>query len=201
MCLYFFGMNLTIIAQVHVGVLVGLNLSNLNVNPDEGVDWLKRNVYGFGSVIAYDLNGPLRLYLEPMYLQKGAMGTNAMGTDVVAKLTYIELPLLFKFAFGVNNIKPYLSAGPSIGYKLSAKVVDKSTLAVIDVDDRFKTNDLGLGLGAGLNLFIDGKSIFVEARYANGLSNINDDSDIPDTNVKTNGIQFFAGITFDLRRK
>jgi len=188
-------------AQVHVGVLGGLNLANLSVNPDEGVDWSKRTVYGFGGVLAYDLSESVGLYLEPMYLQKGTEGTNAEGTDIIAKLTYIEVPVLFKYAFGASNTKPYLIAGPSISFNLSAKVEDKSTSTEIDVDDRFKSVDFGLGFGAGVSLLIGNNSIFVEARYALGLSNINDDPDIPDTNVKTKGIQFFAGITFVLRRK
>ncbi len=186
-------------AQVHLGVLGGLNLANLSVDPDEGVDFSSRTAFGFGGVLDYDLGEYIALHLEPMYLQKGTETTED-GVDVEFKLAYLELPLLFKYTFGTSDTKPYVMAGPTIGFNLSAKVKgsEGGVSAEIDIKDETKSIDFGLGFGAGVSLPMGNNSIFVEARYALGLTNIFDDPADPDTDVKTKGIQIFAGITFPL---
>ena len=188
-------------AQVHLGVLGGLNLANLSVDPDEGVDLSSRTAFGFGGVLDYGLGEYIALHLEPMYLQKGTEAKEE-GVDVEVKLAYLEVPLMLKYAFGTGDTKPYVMAGPTIGFNLSAKV--KVSAGGVsdeeDVKDETKSVDFGLGFGAGVSLPIGNNSIFVEARYALGLTDINDDSADP-TDIKTKGIQIFAGITFPLGSK
>lgn len=58
--------------------------------------------------------------------------------------------------------------------------------------------DFGLGFGAGVSFPLGTNALFVEGRYALGLSNINDDPEDPDTQIKNKGIQVIAGITFPL---
>lgn len=57
--------------------------------------------------------------------------------------------------------------------------------------------DLGLGFGGGVSMPMGNNTIFIEARYSLGLTDINDD-DFDDTKIKTKGFQIFAGITFPL---
>jgi hypothetical protein len=190
-------------AQVHLGVLGGLNLASCDVDPLEGgMEISNLTVFGFGGVLDYDLNEFITLHLEPMYLQKGAKGDWDIF-ELESKLAYIEIPVMLKYAFGTSEIKPYVIAGPTIGYLLSGKgkVSGGGYSEEEDIKDETKSLDFGIGFGAGVSVAMSNNSIFLEARYALGLTNINDDPDDPDTDVKTKGIQIFAGITFPLGGK
>jgi len=195
-------MVLPVSSQVNLGILGGLNLANISVDPDEGVDWSNRTTFGFGGVLDFSLNESVALHLEPMYLQKGTKADVEETFEIEFKAAYLEIPVMLKYAFGTSEIKPYVIAGPSIGYNLSAKVKMSGggESEEEDVKDTIKSFDFGLGFGAGVNVLMGNNSIFVEARYTLGLTNINDDPDDPDTDVKTKGIQIFAGITFPLGR-
>jgi len=180
-------------AQVHLGVSGGLNLANVNVDPDDGIDFSRLTAFGLGGVLDYGLSENVTLRFEPMYLQKG---TTRFGADV--KLAYLEVPVMFKYAFGTSNTKPYIMAGPTFGFNLSAKIkADEEQ----DIKDEIKSVDFGLVLGAGVSLPMGNNSLFLEARYALGLANINDAPDDPDLDIKTIGIQIFAGITFPIGTK
>ena len=183
-------------AQVNLGILGGLNLANMRADPDQGVDLSTRTGIGIGGVVDIGLGNTSALRLEPMFLQKGSkIGVEGLGELGKIKVSYIEVPVMLKLAFGTGNAKPYVMAGPTIGFVLSAKLDDE------DIKDEIKNTDFGLSFGGGVSIPAGNNSIFVEARYALGLSDINDDPDDPDTKLKTKGIQIFAGITFPLGGK
>lgn len=187
-------------AQVNLGVLGGLNLASCDIDPLEGgMEISNLTAFGFGCVLDYSLNEFITLHLEPMYLQKGAKGDWEIF-EFESKAAYIEIPVMLKYAFGTTEIKPYVIAGPTIGYLLSAttKMSGGGYSEEEDIKDVTKSLDFGLCFGAGVSVPMSNNSIFLEARYALGLTNINDDPDDPDTDVKTKGIQIFAGITFPL---
>ena len=192
-------------AKMSLGVLGGLNLANLSFDPKlEGFDLSNHTVFGIGGVLDYNLNESFSFHLEPMYLLKGCEG-EAEGFDVKmeADLAYLEVPVMLKYSFVAKDIKPYIMAGPTIGFNLSAKrkITVNGDSEEEDVKDDVKSIDFGLGFGAGVSLPMDHYSIFVEARYTLGLTNINDDPEDSDTDVKTKGIQIFAGVTFPLGGK
>ena len=186
-------------AQVNFGVIGGLNLANLSVDPDQGVDISNRTAIGIGGILSFGMGETLALQLEPMFLQKGAkLKLSDLGFTLEAeiKVSYIEVPAMLKFAFGSGDTKPYVMAGPTVGYLLSAKV--KDDMEEQDIKDDVKNIDFGLAFGGGVSLPMGNNTLFVEARYSLGLSDINDDPDDPDTSIKTKGIQIMAGITFPL---
>jgi hypothetical protein len=78
-----------------------------------------------------------------------------------------------KAEFG-NIVRPYLMAGPTIGYLLSADTeVEYSGLTFKgDLKEVTEKIDFGLGFGAGLRYPISTVSIFVEGRYILGLLNM-----------------------------
>ena len=189
-------------AQVNLGVLGGLNLANASMDPlEEGTNLSSRTAFGFGAILDFGLNESITLHLEPMYLQKGfKLKVDMVDMGEIAewevKFAYLEIPVMLKYAFGTSEIKPYIIAGPTIAYNLSSKL--KISMGGVseegDVKDDIKSLDFGVGFGAGVNVAMGNNSIFVEARYALGLTNINDHPNDPD--IKTKGIQIFAGITF-----
>jgi hypothetical protein len=201
-------------AQVSLGLIGGLNLANINTDPQpEGnVDLKSRPVLGSGGVLELRLTENVGLYLQPMFLQKGAKAKGSVdeeldSVNVELKMNYIEIPVFLKFAFGANTIKPYLMAGPTLGLRLSARETGTLSIGGVqqEIDEDVKVNtrtfDFGLGFGAGVSFPLGNNFVFLEGRYALGLSNISDDPEDPDAKIKTRGIQIMTGIAFPLGGK
>jgi opacity protein-like surface antigen len=206
-------------AQVNLGVIGGANIANLNGEDPTGekIDFSSRTVFGIGGVLDVRLAENVALRFEPMYLQKGAefdlTDDPDFGTATfTAKANYLEVPVLLKIAFGTSNTRPYLMAGPTIGFNLSSKF-ELSALgfsAEIDADKVTKSTDFGLAFGAGVSFPAGTSSIFVEGRYVLGLTDIaeagtlefmGEQLEFEDVNVKTRGIQIMGGISFPLGGK
>ena len=188
-------------SQINLGVLGGVNLANLSYDPEpEGFDFPNRMGFRIGGVLDYNMNKSIAFHLEPMYLLKGGKAeSDAYDVKTEIKLAYLEVPVMLKYSFAANDIKPYIIAGPTIGFNLSSK--GKETWGGVseeyDSKDQTSSIDFGLGFGAGVSQQIGNNFIFVEARYALGLTKINDVKD-PGVYLKNKGIQIFAGITFPL---
>jgi opacity protein-like surface antigen len=209
-------------AQHRIGVIGGLNLANFSTDPDPvGFDFKNLTAFGVGGVLDFRLAENVALHLEPVYLQKGTKaegriddpGVGPFNIDLKEKVNYLEIPAFLKLAFGTSTTKPYLMAGPTLGFRLSAKQTGTISVGGFeekideDIKDTRKSIDFGLGFGAGVSFPAGNNSIFVEGRYALGLTDVNDepvdpeDPDAPKTKIKTKGIQLMAGITFPLGGK
>ncbi len=116
-------------AQHHIGMAGGLNLATLDteLTPSE-----KLSTYtgiGLGGILDLRLANNVVLRFEPMYLQKGAKLESAELPDAKfkIKLSYVELPVLLKLAFGKGASRPYLLAGPAIGFISGAQIAVKTS--------------------------------------------------------------------------
>lgn len=206
-------------AQVKLGVIGGVNIANLNGEDVDGtkIDFSSCTTFGVGGVLDIGLSENVALRFEPMYLQKGAEFNVTDDPDFgsatfSSKAGYLEVPVLLKISFGTSATRPYLMAGPTIGFNLSSKF-ELSALgfsAEIDADKITKSTDFGLAFGAGVSFPAGTSSIFVEGRYALGLSDIVEAGtlelmgellEFEDVNIKTRGIQIMGGITFPLGGK
>ncbi len=205
-------------AQVKLGVIGGVNIANLNGEDVGGakIDFSNRTAFGVGGVLDVGLNENVALSFEPMYLQKGAEFSETdpdLGTATfTSKANYLEVPVLLKIAFGTGSARPYLMAGPTIGFNLSSKfeLSVPGFSAEIDADKVTKSTDFGLVGGAGVSFTAGTSSIFVEGRYSLGLSDIveagtlefmGEQLEFENVNVKTRGFQIMGGITFPLGSK
>jgi opacity protein-like surface antigen len=185
-------------AQVKIsgGVLGGLNLANATIDPTpSGADLSNLTGFGVGGVLNFDFAGGIGLHFEPMYIQNGVKLSS--GTlEEKFKANYIEVPAIvtYTFATGEGQVEPYIMAGPVLGIRLSAKLVDP-TGAEADYKDNIKSTNFGGTFGAGVKVPVGMNTIFVEGRYTIGFTNINN---FPgdNTTIKTKNISFFAGITF-----
>lgn len=192
-------------AQLHIGLTGGLNLAKLNLDPEPAPDEGELSSYtGFGAGGVLDIRlsptGNVFLHLQPMFLQKGSkikVDLGSLGSaEGKIKLAYLEVPALVKIAFGTSTAKPYIMAGPTLGFLLSAKISGEGESE--DIKDSFKDVDFGLDFGAGINFPAGSNAIFVEGRYGLGLSNVAKTDPGDDTKAKNRGIQFMAGVTFPL---
>jgi opacity protein-like surface antigen len=114
-------------------------------------------------------------------------GAKIDDSDVKLALTYLNLPLLFRYNFSEN-----LSAvtGPQIGFLLSAKAKDDGDSN--DVKDSFNGTNISWGLGAQYEL---PNNLNVGLRYNFGLSDIADDGN-DDWKTKASTLQISLGYTF-----
>ncbi len=205
-------------AQVKIGVMGGANLANLNGNDVDGseLDFSSRTLFGVGGVLDIGLSENISLRFTPMYLQKGGEVTftePGLGEETFAyKMGYLEVPALLKIDLGKSSVRPYLMAGPTLGFNLSSKLNYSASAIGVETDakDITESTDLGLTFGAGVSLPAGASAIFVEGRYALGLADVAKEGAITlmgeelvagDAEVKTRGLQLMTGISFPLGSK
>lgn len=191
-----------------IGVIGGINLANISVDDDSTTT---KNLMGLGigGVLDLALSNNVSLCFEPMYLQKGAEQDiqEEIGTiNVKMKLNYIEIPVFLKILLGSGDMKPYIMAGPTIGFLMSANM-EVSMLGVSvegDIKDFIESMDYGVGFGGGISFAMGNNTFFIEGRYTMGLTDIfkggtfEEDMEIPNEEVKTKGIQIMGGFSMPL---
>ena len=92
------------------------------------------------------------------------------GDSESLTFNYLDLPLLARANIPFErDFSPYVVAGPSIGYLLSASA---SSGDDEDIDEFYKSFNFGFILGAGVEF----GNLSVDLRYDIGLTNIFDDS-------------------------
>ena len=189
-------------AESSIGVVGGVNLATFHETPaEEGVTFATRSLFEAGAVVDIGLGRRLSLRLEPMFLAKGSnINLDFFGkTDTASlRLSYVELPVLLSLSLGSGSVRPYVLAGPTVGYLTGAKATDQ-TENDKDVLSMFVRTDLGVSFGGGLRFPADKAQVFVEVRYSLGLKNVAKDSG--DVIVKNRGVQVAAGVTFPFGRR
>ena len=88
---------LPVSAQKSAGVLAGINLANLNIDPDDGLDFKNRTAFGFGGVFDICLNDNASIRFEPMYIQKGSKLEEG-DAKLEYKVGYIDVPIMVKYS-------------------------------------------------------------------------------------------------------
>ena len=178
-----------------IGFIGGLNFADMHFPNHQGSDDQEiKALLGFGAGAVLDIRLSTHIFarIEPMYLQKG--GKIEEGTDPVnqpegqIKSSSIEIPLLIQYTFG-NNIKPYLIAGPTVGYNLKSDIEFDLTGLIFkgDLKEVTETFDFGLTFGGGIQVPVGFGKIFIEGRYTYGLMNQRKSGT---TTVSSNGFQF-----------
>ncbi|MGD8306304.1 MAG: porin family protein [Ignavibacteria bacterium] len=204
-----------------LGVIGGLNFADLHFPNSQGPDDQEistRLGMAIGAVLDIRISENIFARIEPMYIQKG--GKIEEGTDPInqpegkIKSSSIEIPILIQFTFG-NKIKPYLIAGPTLGYNLKSEIEFEVTGLKFkgDLKEVTETFDLGLTFGGGVQVPAGFGEIILEARYNYGLinqqkggtttvsSNSIDfelDSDKEEDKFTNRGFQLLAGISIPL---
>lgn len=76
----------------------------------------------FGGVAEIGIAKGFFVQLEPMYVQKG-FKLEGTGGKATFKADFLAIPVLAKAKFDLpgSQVKPYVFAGPNIGFKLSSK--------------------------------------------------------------------------------
>ncbi len=105
-----------------------------------------------GGFVKIDLQGDLDVIIEMKYIQKGARnvwtGNNSSYGYYVARLNYIELPVMGTYQFGK---KLYVNAGLTFGYLISA-VEDKDGYGFTPAYPEFYSYEIGAIAGISYEL-------------------------------------------------
>lgn len=191
-------------AEVDLGVIGGINSSSLRIEPSDNFDVEGRTSFGAGLFMNIQANSILSLQITPMFVEKGAKARYDLNFFKYTefKADYIEFPVLARLNFDAGLLKPYVIAGPSLGFQLNSTYLDGDGKEVDNSDDT-KNIDISLVIGAGLEIELDNLSLFGQLTYNHGLSNIDNTDgtfDITDE-IYTRAIGVYVGLSMPFGQK
>lgn len=183
-----------LVAQQHFGIVAGVVSANTTISGDgASVSYDARTGFALGVSMMHHIGKDLDFAPELLYVQKGTEVTEG-SSSFGMKISYVELPLLFRANFGTSATRPFVTAGPAIGVKAGCKLKgeDGSTTVTVDCDDadfNVKSVDVGVMFGAG----VAAKRFSISVRYDLGLTNIAKDTD-PGESAKNRAFLAMVGI-------
>lgn len=192
----FVAISFSAFSQINFGVRGGVNLAS-QTSEALGISQSSDNIIGLtvGALVNVGITDDFSIQPELNYIQKGAkydIDLSTIGGDnleLEQTLNYLEIPVLAKYGFGGSKIGGFIQAGPSIGFGLSGSASENGEPFDFTWEDT-RRSDFSIQFGAGLNF----GSLFLDARYGLGLTNLADtDDDITATN---RGINIGLGYMF-----
>lgn len=154
--------------ETFYGVRAGVNISNLDFEPDADFSNLHRNGFVFGGFVDLGLTETLSLLTELQFSSEGAKADDL-------KADYIQMPIMLRFSVGDN---------------LTFGVGPMASLKTWKNNDAFSTFAFS-GIGGVEYMITD--ELFIDARFSYGITNILDE-EIEGLEAKNNNIQVGFGI-------
>jgi hypothetical protein len=214
-----------------IGARVGVDLANQEYeNLPTGMTTSWKPGILVGGQLDHWFNHSWALSVQLLYDQKGVHsdmngyaspvnGLSSLGTSISTAdwtISYLEVPLLAKLSFGHGTLRPYIFAGPSIGFLLSNReklhqigtynfpygVGANYTIdTTANITDSTAKIDISIIVGAGISVALSsGIALFADAAYAFGLTNIDkyyEDSE-NDIYIHSRDIRIAAGVLFTI---
>lgn len=167
----------------HIGLRGGVSVASASFDDDT---LEKENRTGFvgGPFVNFDL-GALGFQVAGLYNAKG-VDTNVGELD----LKYIEVPAVLKLGIPLAVIKPSVFGGAAVAFRTGCELN-----GVECSDDDFKKTDFLAVVGADVAIYAGPVSLWADARYDIGLSEI-DDADDVFGGLKNRNWNLTAGIGF-----
>ena len=151
-------------AAATIGARAGVSIAKASLDAQQNFDTANRT--GFTGTIFLDLGlGVINLQPEISYIQKGAKDAT---TGAKIKLDYVETAALLKVGLPLPVIQPHVFAGIGADFNTDTSITfANSTLTTKNVD-------WTVPLGADVKLAFGKLGVYADARYAVGLTNINE---------------------------
>ena len=203
--------------EMYIGASGGMNIADMKITGDgEDQNVNSVNLFGIGGILGLRFNDHFSLQLRPLYIQKGGqLAQDQPSPNIDFRLSYIDLDLSLKAAIG-DQVRPYILAGPSIGFLMSAELEFDAAgnLVTGDIMDISQKTEYSLGIGAGVEYSVWNGFLFIEGRYVFGLNNLNKGGTVElkvngsiagieeiskDDVYKNRGFQIMAGFVLPLR--
>ena len=167
--------------QCTVGVKGGVGIANLGGEDADSFATDSRTGFVGGFFVQADVSKNFGVRLEGLYTMKGASDSQS-GFDVTVKLDYIEFPILLVAQTPASDAVTLSAfAGPTLGFNVKSEV-EVTYLGIsgtADIED-VAGFEFGLAFGAGASFDMGAWSIVLDARYAMGMTTIDDSSDNAD---------------------
>jgi hypothetical protein len=181
-----------------LGIKGGVNIANADV--DDATAPSTDSITGLvaGGFLSLGL-GPIELEPNLLFSVKGYQydaSVAGAAYEVVNNFQYIEIPVLLKwFVIPAGPVKPYLGAGPSLSFLMSAESKAKlaGSTTTTDVKDALGAADYAAVIAAGVRLGLAVVSLHAEIRYSIGLADVSDTSG---ASLKNNTVSILAGVGF-----
>jgi hypothetical protein len=173
-----------------IGLSIGLNYANFNANssfPAFGPYDEAKLGFMAGGVFEYSFHGNISAQTGILYVNAGAKteeftGTDVLGNEVgkfhfVQELKFLEIPILVNYNIPMSRLKFCFSAGPNVGFLLSAKEEFRANYQSnirhsVNIKDSMKFINVVFEIGGGIVYSIDSSySLKVEIKYGRGLTN------------------------------
>jgi hypothetical protein len=174
-------------AQFQFGVKAGANFSTLSGSDVQDA----KALVGVNAGVYAKLPIAHSLFIQPELVYSGQGAKFDDGTATATQhVNYFNVPVLLKYQ---NFTGFFLETGPQLGLLLSAKVKESG----VSVDDKnsWKSSDFSWVFGVGYK--IPTTQLAIDARYALGISNIEDTDHTQGTGKVRNG-QFQIGLMYTL---
>jgi len=167
-------------ASAQVGVLVGLNMANVNFDT-EGSSFDVNGDRRTGFVAGLAFNLPIQdifsVEVDALFAQKGAkfnLSAGSLRDTVDVKLDYVDVPVMGRINLpGSGPVRVHLLLGPSFNFKIREKF-EQDGLEIDDDEDGVEGVETALVFGGGVHM----GAFRVDLRYGIGLSNIIKESDL-----------------------
>jgi len=177
-------------SQNRFGVFGGLNNSTLSDGFLEKIPFGKAFGFHIGGLYEYQINDKIsfrpKLTLSFQGDREKTDNTFIDASSIDYKLTYLNVPINFKFFS-----KPYIIAGPQVGFLVSTEKGER------DFGDVKTSFDYGLNLGFGY----DFDNFFVELNLYQGLATLVEIEDSLGKSVEVDAtntvVQFSIGYYFN----
>jgi hypothetical protein len=175
------------------GVKGGVNLATLSSDQDPGPDFKYRIGLVAGGFFTWPLGARLDLQPEGLFSQQGAKLSDT-AVDATIKIDSFVAPILVRYRLRPSGGGLVFFAGPSLGFKLSAKGVAEAggEKTTVDIGDEIKSFDYGVVFGAGW----EAGRLTMDGRYTWGLSRIGVDLDEDSDKTTHRVIAVLAGVRF-----
>ena len=149
------------------------------------------------SLNVFPTNAMIGYRAEIHFIQKGA-SIKSDTTRASFYFNYIEIPLLFRTAASLEGIKPYVFAGPKIGFLIAnrAKIETNGVSKKIELKDDTEPIDFSIDGGGGLEYTVGRMTTFAAIRYSLGLLDIDKSRN---GEWYARDFQIVSGINFSLK--
>ena len=178
-------------SDVTGGIKIGVNFSKLTFSEEGDDDFTTDSRTGLviGGFVDMPITELFSFQPEILYSQKGGKQEIPGLGDSKVKIGMVQIPLLFKASFAGTSVRPFVVAGPGIGFVTSAKI-EEPDIEDLDIKDDLASIEFSGIIGAGVQF---GRGI-VEFRYDHGFTDLDDDEDdISEAKGKTWSILFGFG--------
>lgn len=190
-------------AQLSLGIRAGANFTRAAFDPDIDASFESKPELLIGGLLEAQLGQLFALQPEVTYLRKGYLSRQTvLGIESENELDmqYLDIGALLKLKAGSESLKLYLGAGLFYGIALngtySSRAGGVEISSDVTFDSDYERSEWAGALAGGLHFRAGQGSLFIDARYLLGLTDIEKRSDNQD--VKNRGVSVSAGLLFPL---